>query len=181
MDAIQALSRYLNGNLWQGLRTPPTEAAGLAALLALAFAALALPLGWAWGQFGWGLPEHLPWYLPLALLVLPVLLEEAVFRGLLLPLSLAKAPLSTKARWILASALLFTAWHPLNAWLVNVTARPFFYDPAFLFIVFLLGLGTGTAYVQSRSLWTSILMHWLTVLVWVLLLGGHSLVLQAVS
>ena len=70
----------------------------------------------------------------------------------------------------------FTAWHPLNAWLLNPGGRTFFYDPWFLAIVFLLGLTCGATYVASRSLWVPVVIHWATVLIWVFFLGGRNLV-----
>jgi len=69
-------------------------------------------------------------------------------------------------------------WHPLNALTFNTAANPLFLDPAFLIIVTLLGLTCGYSYALSRSLWVPIIIHWATVTVWVLFLGGRNLVLE---
>ena len=69
-------------------------------------------------------------------------------------------------------------WHPLNAVTVNRSAIPVFLDPAFLVIVAALGLTCGYSYVVSQSIWVPIFIHWATVVVWVLFLGGRNLVLE---
>lgn len=76
------------------------------------------------------------------------------------------------------STLAFVAWHPLNALTVNRSALPIFLDPAFLLIFAGLGAVCGYGYVVSRSIWVPVLIHWATVVVWVLLLGGRNLVLD---
>ncbi len=69
-------------------------------------------------------------------------------------------------------------WHPLNAVTLNRSAIPVFLDPAFLVIVAALGLTCGYSYVVSKSIWVPIFIHWATVVVWVLFLGGQNLVLE---
>ncbi len=100
-----------------------------------------------------------------------------MFRGLVVPNDVVSRGGARSAGYVLLSALLFTAWHPLNALTVNLDARALFLDPPFLVIVFLLGLVCAHAYVQSRSLWAPILVHFATVAVWVVLLGGRNLLL----
>jgi predicted Abi (CAAX) family protease len=78
----------------------------------------------------------------------------------------------------LLSAILFTLWHPLNALTINSGAQAFFYDPYFLAIVFFLGIVCSLTYILSRSLWVPIIIHWLTVVVWVIFLGGRNLLLK---
>ncbi len=118
------------------------------------------------------------WFLPITLLVFPCLLEELFFRGVLINRDVLDKGHKQALMQIGFSALAFTLWHPLNAWTINKSAQPFFFNPWFLIIVFLLGLICGYSYVRSRSLWTPILIHWLTVLIWVIGLGGRNLVLQ---
>jgi predicted Abi (CAAX) family protease len=45
-------------------------------------------------------------------------------------------------------------------------------DPRFLVQVTLLGLACSLAYLVSGSIWPPVLIHWLTVVVWLL---GHRL------
>jgi len=78
----------------------------------------------------------------------------------------------------LLSATLFTLWHPLNALTINPGAEALFCNPGFLLIVFCLGGVCSLSYIASRSLWVPIIIHWLTVVVWVLFLGGRNLLLQ---
>ncbi|WP_366517676.1 CPBP family glutamic-type intramembrane protease [uncultured Marinobacter sp.] len=41
-----------------------------------------------------------------------------------------------------------------------------------------MGITCGYAYVLSRSIWVPVIIHWVTVTVWVLFLGGRNLVLE---
>ena len=117
--------------------------------------------------------------LPFTMFVFPALLEEAFFRGLLIPHPHTRPSRRRLAWWVGCSTVVFTAWHPLNAWLINPGARTFFYDPWFLAIVLLLGVTCGITYVVSRSLWVPVVIHWGTVLMWVFFLGGRNLVREA--
>jgi len=116
--------------------------------------------------------------LPITLFVFPSLLEEIVFRGLLIPQNIDKKAGFEKALYLLISTLLFVLWHPFNAFTMNTGAQGVFFNPHFLFIVTLLGLTCGYTYMHSKSLWVPVLIHWTTVVVWVFLLGGRNLVLQ---
>ena len=115
-----------------------------------------------------------PW-LPFVLLVFPTLPEEIVFRGLLMPRAAAGRRRAAIAVGLSTGA--FVLWHPLNAWLFNPGARGLFYDPCFLALVAGLGIACGTGYAATRSLWVPVLMHWMTVVVWVGLFGGRNLML----
>lgn len=170
---------YLRRNLVAGLKTPPWSGLpGSLALLPL-FAVGALLIGALAGLYRPGLlRSELLWLLPVTLFVFPALLEEAFFRGVLIPRDVAGRGRKAAWRHIVISTLLFVVWHPLNALTVNPTGRALFLDPAFLGITALLGLTCGYAYVVSRSLWQPIIIHWLTVLVWVTLLGGRNLLLE---
>jgi predicted Abi (CAAX) family protease len=177
MCAVRRLGRYLRHNLWAGLRTAPR--AGWRRWLPLAggYAVAALALALATGQVRPGLAEsRLFFILPFTLLVFPVLFEEAFFRGMLIPRDLRGR--GKTAVHVVVSSILFVLWHPLNAVTINPTARDTFLRPDFLVIVFLLGLACGVGYVISRSLWVPILIHWVTVVVWVLGLGGRNLILE---
>jgi uncharacterized protein len=174
-----AVQKYLKYNLIGGLITSPLTELRLSAFAFAAFIALAIPIG-----FGSGLlaPEiskgKLFLFLPFTLLIFPSLLEEAFFRGLLIPRNTRDRGTRQVLFYSLLSSVLFVAWHPLNALTINPGAREIFLDPWFLLITFFLGLSCSLGYIYTRSLWVPVLMHWWTVLVWVLFLGGRNLLLE---
>ncbi len=124
------------------------------------------------------LESELAFAVPFILLVFPCLLEEAFFRGLLIPRNARDHGVTHAIGYTALSTTLFVAWHPLNATVMESSATPLFWKPAFLFIVALLGLSCSIAYIVSRSLWVPILIHWATVVVWVFFLGGGNLILK---
>lgn len=114
-------------------------------------------------------PEPAAWALPvLAFGLLRSLLEEAVFRGLLM----RSAPIGTSslgpALW---SALLFTLWHPLQTWLIPEWG-PDGFDPAFLAGAFLLGFVCARLVQSTRSLWPAVAFHFLVAAAAKILYGG---------
>ncbi len=116
-----------------------------------------LPLSWAYLRLG------------LVLFVAPSGLEEALFRGFL------PRPGEPKALPYAALSLaLYVLSHPANALLFRPAALPVFTDPRFLVLVTLLGAACTAAVWTSGSLWPPILLHWLTVFVWLGFLGGRA-------
>lgn len=175
---LSGLKHYLLANLLKGLRTSPFRAPLKAWSLVPVYGATALLLGLATGLFDWD-PLVIGWapVLLAGLLVSPTLIEEVLFRGLLIPRdSLRRGPLWT-ALAIGWSTVAYVLWHPLSAITGSPEAKTYFLDPRFLTIVTLLGITCGHSYVVSKSLWAPILIHWATVVVWVFFLGGHRLVL----
>ncbi len=145
----------------------------------LVYGALALLIGFASGIYTvQQLDLQKFWFLPLTLLLFPAIPEEFFFRGLLIPRDAIDLPWQRSVTYVLFSAFAFTVWHPLNAVTVNPTAQAFFLNGYFLLIVFLLGIACGWTYLLSRSIWVPVLIHWLTVVIWVLFLGGRNLVLE---
>jgi predicted Abi (CAAX) family protease len=116
--------------------------------------------------------------LPFSLFVFPSLLEEAFFRGVLIPNNASSQSKSRIVAYIVVSTAAFVLWHPANALTINTTAAALFLNPTFLLIVTLLGITCSVSYVLSRSLWTPIIIHWLTVVVWVIFLGGRNKLLE---
>lgn len=172
------LKTYLFSNLVKGLLTSPFNAPLRSWLLVPIYAATALALGLGTGLFQVD-PIIMGWapLLALALLVSPSLIEEILFRGLLIPRDIMqRGPLWTGLA-IGYSTILYVLLHPLSALTNRPEAKPIFLDPVFLVIVALLGITCGYSYVVSKSLWTPILIHWATVVVWVFVLGGHNLIL----
>ncbi|MEQ8847956.1 CPBP family glutamic-type intramembrane protease [Botrimarina sp.] len=108
---------------------------------------------------------------------LPSLVEELFWRWLLIsPERLGRLEGRTWAS-IGFSTALFTAAHPLAAWLFVPHARPMFWRAEFLVIVFALGLVCGLSYVLSKSIWPAVLIHWATVVAWKFLFGGPFIML----
>jgi uncharacterized protein len=177
--SVSAVLEYLKYNLIGGLKTSPLTAIGLSISVFVVYAALAIAIGFGSGVIEPAMAERkLFLFLPFTLLIFPSLLEEAFFRGLLIPRNTRDGGAWRILFFSLLSSLVFVAWHPLNALTINPGASGIFLEPWFLLITFLLGLSCSLGYIFSRSLWVPVLMHWLTVLVWVLLLGGRNLLLE---
>lgn len=171
---------YLRRNLWAGLRTPPRAVPAWLWWMIAGYAVVAVAFGLASGLLEWGLlDDRRAAILPFTLLVFPSLLEEALFRGLMIPRDVLSRGRRTAAGYAALSTALFVAWHPLNAATVNPGAAGLFFDPVFLTLTALLGITCAVAYIRTRSLWPPVLIHWLTVVVWVLFLGGRNLLLEA--
>ena len=170
---------YLRANLVEGLRTSPLRAPLTAWLPVPLFAAFALAVGLGAGLLRFELiSAKLAPLLLVTLFVFPSLLEEAFFRGILIPRDTIDRETARSILAIAWSTLAFVAWHPLNAATINPSAPPLFFDPAFLTVVAALGVTCGYAYLVSRSLWVPVLIHWATVVVWLFFLGGRNLVLE---
>jgi predicted Abi (CAAX) family protease len=170
---------YIKKNLLAGLKTLPRDAFLFSILLTIGYGVIALITGFASNLFEVGLVESkFVFFLPFSLFVFPSLLEEAFFRGLLIPNNTKQKGYRYIAFYALLSTVIFLLWHPLGALTINPAAREIFLNPSFLFIVFCLGLVCSLSYIYSKSLWWPIIIHWLTVLLWVLFLGGHNLVLE---
>ena len=135
--------------------------------LGVACAAIALmvgPFGLWTGLLIWR-PRPLETFAGLAVqaLIAPALLEEAVFRGLMIP-SRIEAPRATRA--VLISTALYTLWHVVEAATFLPRARSLFLRPDFLLAAAVLGLACAILRRRSRSLWPAVLLHWGAVLAW---------------
>ncbi len=109
----------------------------------------------------------------------PALLEEGLFRGLLLPHP--ATPGVTRIRragWWTGSLLAYVAAHPLAAGLWRPSARGVFDAPDFLVAAALLGLSATALYQRTGSLWPGVLLHGAVVATW-LNLGGAALLMPA--
>lgn len=138
--------------------------------LFLLFAVIALPVAYSSHFFSPRL--SLTAWLPILVTTffIPALLEEFIWRVLLVPRP------QTKYFWPVGvlSLLFYVLSHPLGAWLFRPTARDVFYSPGFLLLATLLGLTCLVAYARTKSLWVCVVLHWLVVAVW-LLFGGRVL------
>ena len=124
------------------------------------------------------LDSKLVYILPITLFVFPSLLEESFFRGVLIPIDTRDKGKSGVIFFTMLSTIAFVLWHPLNALTINPKACEVFLDPYFLIITGLLGITCSISYIYSRSIWLAILVHWLTVVIWVLFLGGRNKILE---
>lgn len=176
---MSRVSEYLRANLAEGFRTSPLRAPLKAWSLIPFYAAISLAIGFSWGLLRFELiSAKLAPLLLVTLFIFPSLLEEALFRGVLIPRNTLERGAMRSILAIGWSTLLFVAWHPFNALTINPSAPALFLDPAFLLISAALGITCGYSYVVSKSLWVPVLIHWATVVVWVFFLGGRNLVLE---
>lgn len=160
------LSTWPNGKGWLQLGK---EAAWLAPVLAL--------LGWMGGFLPWQ-PHFGPELIKVALIVLivPALVVELLFRGVLLkPPPDGATGLGPAA----LSALLFALWHPLQVWFY-CTWWPAMCPPWeqlawnwwFIAACAALGFACARLVLATRSLWPAVALHWLAVMVWTALFAG---------
>lgn len=164
--------KYLRTNPVAALKVPLRGAPRSAWALVAPFAVVTLGLGFSSGQFDLGLASG--WrvlLLPLVLVLYPSLVEEFFYRGVLLPRSMVTAGWTRRFAAVSASTALYVAAHPLSP-LLGLSESDFFLDPRMLFVVAMLGYTCGYAYLRSGSLRAPILIHWATVVVWNLFLGG---------
>ncbi|HEY9634301.1 MAG TPA: CPBP family glutamic-type intramembrane protease [Coleofasciculaceae cyanobacterium] len=174
---IENLFRIIAHRISAAISTFPNVDAWLyTAMLLLLFTVVTLPIGF---QFGFLKTEFLrvSWSNIIAIiassLFMPAITEELFFRVLLLPQSTENVSPLVLLLWGCISLVLFIVYHPLNAVSFFPNGRETFFNAVFLVSTALLGLVCSLAYVQSGSLWTAVALHWLTVVVWLLLLGGY--------
>lgn len=159
--------------------TVPTRAAwGRCALIYVAFLACALPIGVVSGLIHVAIAP-LPWPAMLVvagtLLVHPALTEEIVFRALLLPRRPSAVGRPQLAIAIVGALGLYVAAHPVNAHVFWPAALGVLANPWYLALAALLGLACTAAYLVSGSIWPPVAVHWVTVVLWILVLGGEKL------
>jgi predicted Abi (CAAX) family protease len=176
---VSRVAEYVKTNLVEGFRTSPLRAPFRAWALVPFYAAISLAVGFSSGLLRLELiSAKLAPLLLFTLFIFPSLLEEAFFRGVLIPRNTLEHGATRSILAIGGSTLLFVAWHPVNALTINPSAPALFLDPAFLLISAALGITCGYGYVVSKSLWVPVLIHWATVVVWVFFLGGRNLILE---
>lgn len=109
-------------------------------------------------------------------LVFPAIVEEILFRVILLPhpleFSRGEIGLVSLTLWSTICLGVFILAHPLNALIFFPSRKPTFCNPIFLLLAGLLGLICTVSYLQSGSFWLPMLLHWILVVVWLLYFGG---------
>lgn len=175
---IRKILSYLSENLLQGALNSPLNSPLKAFCFLPVYVFFALWIGFKSGLLYFNpISSDMRYFLVITLFVMPSLLEEILFRGVMIPLNTYKKSKKHVFYYLIFSTLLYVAWHPFNA-LVNPISAVFFMNPYFLTIVFLLGITCGISYIYSRSLWAPVIIHWITVVVWVIFLGGRNMILD---
>ncbi|NJK65465.1 MAG: CPBP family intramembrane metalloprotease [Microcoleus sp. CSU_2_2] len=147
----------------------------VAAMLALVYSAIALPVGF-WSGFlkiDVQTSQHTIVSVLIGCLLSPGIAEEIFFRVLILPHPEENVSGLVLWLWGCASLALFVVYHPLNALTFYPVGRSTFMNPVFLLLAAVLGVACSIAYLQSGSIWPAVAIHWLTVTVWLLLFGGY--------
>lgn len=172
------MNKYLKNNPGKSFRVSPFHAPIKAWALVPFFILFSAAVGFGSGLLQFELiNSKMTAILPFTLFIFPALLEELFFRGVLIPRNVIDSGRTKTVQAIGLSTLAFVVWHPANALLLNGSAIPLFLDPWFLVIVTALGITCGYSYAVSKSIWVPVIIHWATVTVWVLFLGGRNLVL----
>lgn len=104
----------------------------------------------------------------------PALIEEIVFRVLLLPQPTQNLQQLSPVT-VIVNLLIFVLYHPLNSLTFFPSGRKTFFDPTFLSLATLLGTICIIAYWLSSSLWLPVVLHWIVVITWLIVLGGYNL------
>jgi predicted Abi (CAAX) family protease len=148
------------------------------------YTVIALLVGFLGGFFEFGILKtdiRFMLFLPIFLFFIPSVLEELIFRGLLLPHKTRKLPKKHVLLYSIVSILVFVGYHPLNGLTFARFAYPIFINPIFLILATLMAIACTITYLRSGSIWIPVCIHWLTVLVWILLLGGKNSVILLTS
>ncbi|MBX2862653.1 MAG: CPBP family intramembrane metalloprotease [Leptolyngbyaceae cyanobacterium MAG.088] len=163
--------------LIEALRMPSIGDWLLTLTIAIGYGAIAIPLG-MWGKllsFQTILGSVRPGQLTLRLLqalIVPAILEELIFRVLLLPHPTEGVLTTTWILWVVLSLALFVLSHPLQAIIFRHHLASLFSRPLFIGLTALLGLSCVLIYRNTGSLWTVASFHWLVVASWLIFLGG---------
>lgn len=172
LGALSGRLRELRAGL---SRLPATRGWLESGVWAAGLLAVAAPLAWAAGLIAVGGT----WTVVSARILLvpfmaPALLEECLFRGLLLPHpTRGGVPMRRRARWWVGSLAAYVAAHPLLAATVRPAARTVFDAPPFLLETGLLGITATVLYERTGSLWPAVLLHGVVAGAW-LSLGGAA-------
>lgn len=151
---------------------------GLTAVALAGYAVLALSIGFFSGFLQWQVHAENRWQIVLQTLVAPALFEEIVFRGLLLPHPGEGHTTGTVLLWSSLSLFLFVIYHPINGLTLYKQGYFTFRQPVFLVLATLLGVTCTVLYLLTGSLWLSVVVHWIVVVIWLGWLGGIARLVQ---
>lgn len=159
----------------QSILTIPSPEAWLYSAILL-FAVISLPIGFYFNFFQLELfPKSLFAASKIIMISIfsPAITEELFFRVLLLPHLTEKPSISDQWLWGCFSLVTFIIYHPLEGITVFSAGFHTFINPVFLLLAALLGSLCTIIYFQTGSLWTSVIVHWIVAIVWLLFLGGY--------
>ncbi len=165
--------------LWAGISTLPTISGWLWGLgLLIGYGIIACVFG-VWSGFltiDYRLDKS-KWQNLLSLghlFLLPALVEEILFRVLLIPHPIETVTSTDTWLWSIISLFLFIMYHPLNALTLYPQGKPTFMDWRFLTLAGLLGIVCTSIYSMTGSIWLSVMIHWVAVWCWLKLFGGEK-------
>lgn len=151
---------------------------GILCSFLLLFSIVIIPLGFQFHFIKFQLlnqPFFKQCQLILSLLLMPAIAEEIIFRVLLLPNTKLETPsFISMILWGSITITAYVLYHPLNAITFYKKGFPVFLKPFFLLAVTFLGIICTIIYFYSGSLWTSVIIHWLVVVVWITVLNGYN-------
>ncbi|WP_310484094.1 type II CAAX prenyl endopeptidase Rce1 family protein, partial [Chamaesiphon sp. VAR_48_metabat_403] len=108
------------------------------------------------------------------LFFMPALVEEFIFRQLLLPHPIETQTFRNIYLWSFISLVVFILYHPFNARTFYKLGDPTFMDWRFLTLTGLLGAVCAIAYLTTGSIWSSVIIHWVVVSAWIEIFGGKE-------
>lgn len=115
---------------------------------------------------------------------IPSAIEELVVRAAIIPGIAERSNRQKNLTWSAISLLIYIVYHLpgglaadfINGLMGNQTAYFMtFANPIFLIETGLLGLCCTIIYLRTRSIWPSIIFHWLVVVAWLIFLGGYDM------
>jgi len=105
-------------------------------------------------------------------MVMPSILEEAIYRPVFFPLEIKLRSRSFVIRALISTAI-FVAVHPLNAYFFMPSDFAVFSDWRFLAAVAILGFYCAVLLVRTKSIYPAILTHYTMVMVWKFAMCGR--------
>lgn len=165
---------YLVTRTFGGVTIPSWLDWGKTLGILVLFGAIAIPIGFTKNFLSWQ-PLSIPWYHQLGttirLLFVPALVQEYLFRVLLLPYPKNWFSPLMWWSWGFLALGIYIAYHLIQAkWF----GRSTFANPVFLLLITLFGLACTINYYFIGSLWTITFMHWVAITVWWLFFGGKA-------
>lgn len=158
-------------------RVPSIQSLGLSLLLLISVACICVPLG-LWVGFLEVRKPSLTLSQIIAAsgsrLIFPCFVEELFFRVLLTPSESSNFSETTQLIILTISLFAYVFSHPINAAIFYKRASGVVAHPFFLLSTALLGTACTIAYMESKSIWPPVLIHWIIVLGWLFVLGGYS-------
>jgi predicted Abi (CAAX) family protease len=160
--------------LWAGIVTLPTLTGWLLGLgWLVGYTLVAMAIGFKSGFLTFDRQLHRLARSTGSLFLMPALVEEILFRVVLIPHPIEAATSRDIYVWTAISLGLFIIYHPLNALTLHKPGNPTFLDWRFLCLAGLLGGVCTIIYLMTGSIWGAVVIHWIVVVGWLKLFGGE--------